>query len=83
MYGALWVSQEVLVVKKPPADAGDTQEMWVWSLGWRSLEEAWQPALVFLPGESHGQRSLVNYNPQGCKELDMNEATYQTTHMVL
>ena len=25
---------------------------------------------VFLPGESHGRRSLVVYTPWGCKELD-------------
>ena len=28
-----------------------------------------------LPGESHGQRSLAGYGPQGCKELDTTEAT--------
>ena len=33
------------------------------------------PLPVFLPGESHGQRSLVGYSPQGCKESDMTEAT--------
>ena len=27
----------------------------------------------FLPGESHGQRSLVGYSPWGCKESDMPE----------
>ena len=32
---------------------------------------AWQHTPVFLPEESHGQRSLAGYNPQGCKELDM------------
>ena len=31
----------------------------------------WHPAPVFLPGESHGQRSLVGYSPWGRKELDM------------
>ena len=30
----------------------------------------WQPTPVFLPGESHGQRSLVSYNPWGRKQLD-------------
>ena len=30
----------------------------------------WQPTPVFLPGKSHGQRSLVGYSPWGCKELD-------------
>ena len=41
--------------------------------GWRrsSGEEKWQPTPVFLPGESHGQKSLAGNNPWGCKELDM------------
>ena len=34
---------------------------------------AWHPAPVFLPGKSHGQRSLVGYSPWGCKELDTSE----------
>ena len=29
----------------------------------------WQPTPEFLPGESHGQRSLAGYSPSGCKEL--------------
>ena len=32
-----------------------------------------QPTPVFLPGESHGQRSLVGYSPLGRKQLDMTE----------
>ena len=28
---------------------------------------------VFLPGESHGQRSLAGYSPWGCKESDTTE----------
>ena len=35
----------------------------------------WQPAPAFLPGESHGQRSLVGYSPEGHKESDMTEET--------
>ena len=31
------------------------------------MREAWQPTSVFLPGESHGQRSLVGYSPWGCR----------------
>ena len=50
---------------------------WVGKAPWR---RAWQPTLVFLPGESHGQRSLAGYSPQGCKELDMTEVT-QYAHM--
>ena len=33
----------------------------------------WQPTPVFLPGESHGQRSLVGYSPWGCKKSDRTE----------
>ena len=56
-------------------DQGDQETRfysWVGKIPWR---RAWQPTLVFLPGESHGQSSLVGYSPQGLKELDMNEAT--------
>ena len=42
------------------------------ALPWRG---AWQPTPVSLPGESHGQRSLMGYSPWGCKESDMTEAT--------
>ena len=45
---------------------------WAVKIPWR---RAWQPTPVFLPGESHGQRSLVGYSPRGCKELDMIEIT--------
>ena len=33
----------------------------------------WHPTPVFLPGESHGQRSLVGYSPRGRKESDTTE----------
>jgi len=36
---------------------------------------AWQPTPVFLPGESHGQRSLAVYSPLDLKESDMIETT--------
>ena len=40
----------------------ETQEMQIRSLGWEDpLERKWQPIPVFLPGESHGQRSLAGY----------------------
>ena len=35
-----------------------------------SLEKNWIPTPVFLPGEFHGKRSLVDYSPWGCKESD-------------
>ena len=37
----------------------------------------WQPAPVFLPGESQGQRSLVGCCLWGHTESDMTEATWQ------
>ena len=37
---------------------------------WR---KKWQLTPVFLPGKSHGWRSLVGYNPWGGKELDTTE----------
>ena len=45
---------------------------WVGKIPWR---RAWQPTPVFLPGEPHGQRSLVSYSPYGCRVSDMTEAT--------
>ena len=35
----------------------------------------WQPTPVFLPGESHGQRSLAGHGPWSRRELDMTEVT--------
>ena len=44
---------------------------WVAKIPWR---RKWQPTPVFLPGEFHGQRSLVGYSPCGSKESDTTEA---------
>ena len=38
----------------------------------------WQPPSVFVPGKSHGQRSLMGYSPWGRKESDMPELTNKT-----
>ena len=46
------------------------QEAWVRSLGQEdSLDKEMATHSVFLPGKSHGQRSLVGYSPWGCKSL--------------
>ena len=39
----------------------------------------WQPTPGFLPGKSHGQRSLAGYNPRGRKSQDTTEATKHTS----
>ena len=58
------------MVKNPPAMQEMQFDPWVGKIPWR---RAWQPTPVFLPGESHGQRSLVSYSPCGCKESDTTE----------
>ena len=40
-----------------------------------------QPTPVFLPGESHRQRSLVGCSPRDCQESDTTEATQRLAHM--
>ena len=37
------------------------------------------PTPVFLPGKSHGWRSLVGYSPWGCKELDTTKRLHFTS----
>ena len=45
---------------------------WVRKIPWRR-RRVWQPPPVFMPGESHGQRSLAVYSPWGHKESDTPE----------
>ena len=58
------------MVKNLPATQENRYEPWVGKISWR---REWQPTPVFLPGESHGQRSLVDYSPWGHKESDTTE----------
>ena len=65
------------MVKNPPANAGDIRDAvlipgLVRRIPWR---RAWQPIPAFMPGESHGQRSLVGHGLQGCEESDTTEVT--------
>ena len=48
---------------------------WVGKMPWR---RSWQTTAVFLPGETHQQRSLVGYSPWGRRESDMTEAMWHT-----
>ena len=65
----------VLVVKNQPANAGDIRNagLILW-LGRSPGGGHGSPLQLFLPGEFHGQRSLVDYNPRVCKELETAEA---------
>ena len=57
------VSQVTLVVKNPPALAGDIMRCWLYSyVGKIICRRAWQPTPLFLPGESRGQTSPVGYS---------------------
>ena len=51
---------------------------WVGRIPWR--RRAWQSTPVFLPGEFHGQRSLVGYSPWSRKGWDITEVTEYCTH---
>ena len=71
-------SQVALVVKNMPAcptrAAGDSRfNPWVEKILWGRKQ---QPTPVFLPGKSHGQRSLEGYSPWGRKESDTTEYTH-------
>ena len=60
----LWVSQLALVIKNLLANAEDVRDAGsvpgLERFPWR---RAWQPTPVFVPRESHGQRSLAGYSP--------------------
>ena len=57
-----------LVVKNSPASAGDVRDTGSLS----GLRRKWQPTPVFLPGESHRQRSLAGYSSWGHKRIRHN-----------
>ena len=60
-----------VAVRSLPANAGDIRDAdpWVRKISWK---RKWQSTPVSLPGESHGQRSLVGYiqSMGSQKELD-------------
>ena len=71
-YGASLVAQ---LVKNLPAVQETRFNPWVGKIGWR---RKWQAILVFLPGESHGQRRLATNSPWGHKESDTTEGLTHT-----
>ena len=58
-----------------PAKSGDIRDAGLIPGLEDPLEKEMQPTLVFLPGKSCGQRSLVGYSPKGHKQSDITEAT--------
>ena len=66
------------IVKNPLANSRCKRsgfDPWIGKIPWR---RKWQPTPGFLPGESHGQRSLAGYSPWGPKESDTTE--WLSTH---
>ena len=66
-------------VKNLPAMQETQVQSQVRKIPWR---RAWQLTPVFLPGESHGQRSLVGCSPRGLKELDTTEQLTLSLHFI-
>ena len=65
-------------LQNPPANAGDMRDRGFIRGSWIGKilrRRAWQPTPGFLPGESHGQKSLLGYSPKDHKESDRTEAT--------
>ena len=69
-YTMEWASQVALGVKNPSANAGDIRDK-----GWWGRSPGGRHSIPLLPGESHGQRSLVDHSPWGHKESDTTEVT--------
>ena len=63
------------MVKNLPASAGDIRDAGSISGSERSPGGGHDNPLLFLPGESHGQRSLAGYSRWGHKESNTTEVT--------
>ena len=61
------------VLKNLPASVRDTKHKHLITVGKIPQSRKWQLTPLFLPGKSHGQRSLLAYNPRGHKEWDTTE----------
>ena len=61
--------------KKPAAKAQGARDVSSTLGGKDPLEEDKGPTPAFLPGESHGQKSLMDYDPWGHEESDTTEVT--------
>ena len=73
-----WASQVALMVKNPPANAGDTRDVGSIPGSRRSPGGGHGNPLQWrMPGECHGQRSLEAYSPQGHIASDTTEVTQQ------
>ena len=65
--------------KELPVNAGDIRNSGFIPGQEDPLRRAWQLTLVLMPGESCGQKSLLDYSPLGHRESDTPEATWHST----
>ena len=72
VYSIFGTSQVAQWVKNPLQRRRYGFDPWVKMIPWRRAQ---QPTPVFLPGESHGQRSLAGCSPWGHKDLYIIEVT--------
>ena len=76
-------SHMVLLVKNPPANAGDIRDTSsIPGLGRSPREGHGNPLQYSCLENSHGQRSLAGYDPQGHKESDTTEVTWHACMQV-
>ena len=67
----LWLTMELLQAAETVENLPAMEEAWVRSLSQKSpWRRKGQHTPIFLPGEFHGQKSLMGYSPRGCKESD-------------
>ena len=66
----MWGFSGGTAVKNLPACKRRGFDPWVGKIPWR---RKWPPTPVFLPGKSHGRRSLAGYGPWGHRESDTTE----------
>ena len=70
--GAWWATVHRVTKSSDGKSLPALQETQVPYMGWITpWKRKWQPTPVFLPGDFHGQRSLVGYSPWGHKVLEM------------
>ena len=70
--GDSWGFLDAQTIKSPPASRRHGFKSWVRKNSWRRER---LPTPVFLPGESHEQRSLAGYSPWGPKETQRSNTT--------
>ena len=82
-FGPLTASQVVLVIKNLPISAGDPRDACL-ILDWEHpLERAWLLTPLFLNGEPHGQRNLVDYKSIGLQRVRHDWSNLVWVHYIL